>query len=94
MSKKGRVKQTVLALAVLAALTVSGCRGEKKQKDTVLRVGVVTYTQDDPFINAMSCLLYTSAGMQEEDMWESGWSRTAWGREKSMDSGCCSLMRW
>lgn len=69
MSKKGRVKQTVLALVVLAALTVSGCGGEKKQKDTVLRVGVVTYTQDDPFINAMSDQLkeYLKA-REREDM--------------------------
>lgn len=69
MNKKSRVKQVVLAFTVLLALTFSGCGGEKKRADTVLRVGVVTYTQDDPFINAVADQLKEDLKARErEDM--------------------------
>lgn len=35
-------------------LCISGCGSGKIKSDKVLRVGVVTYTQDDPFINALA----------------------------------------
>lgn len=54
MSRKGRKRRAILVIAVMAALIVPGCGFGKVQTDGVLRVGVVTYTQDDPFINAMS----------------------------------------
>ena len=54
MSRKGRQRRAILVIAVVAALIASGCRSRNQKTDEVLRVGVVTYTQDDPFINAMA----------------------------------------
>lgn len=54
MSKDGRKKMIALVIAAFIAVTGGGCQNKKIQTDDVLRVGVVTYTQDDPFINAMT----------------------------------------
>ena len=54
MSRKRRQKRAILVIAVVAALIIPGCGTRKPKTDEVLRVGVVTYTQDDPFINAMA----------------------------------------
>ncbi len=56
MSKKGRMAQRILVLVSAMSFAVMGCQqNQRMQVDTdVLRVGVVTYTQDDPFINALT----------------------------------------
>ena len=33
---------------------LSGCSGKSDQTEKTLRVGVITYTQDDPFINGLT----------------------------------------
>ena len=37
-----------------AVLVLSGCSGKSDQTEKTLRVGVITYTQDDPFINGLT----------------------------------------
>ena len=56
MSKKGRMAQSILVLVSTMSFAVTGCQQNQRiQTDRdVLRVGVVTYTQDDPFINALT----------------------------------------
>ena len=54
MSRKDRKRRAVLVIVVMVLLIVPGCGSRKVHTDGVLRVGVVTYTQDDPFINAMA----------------------------------------
>ena len=41
-----------LTVSVLA-LSFPGCGKKENTSDRTLRVGIVTYTQDDPFINTM-----------------------------------------
>ena len=53
MSKKCRKKSVCAVVVMVAMLCISGCGSGKIKSDKVLRVGVVTYTQDDPFINAL-----------------------------------------
>lgn len=50
----------------LGALTFQGCAEEQKE-DKILRVGVVKYTQDDPFINAMADKLKEDLKSMEAD---------------------------
>ena len=54
MSKKCRKKSVCAVVVMVAMLCISGCGSGKIKSDKVLRVGVVTYTQDDPFINALT----------------------------------------
>ena len=54
MSKNNRKTRIILVITVIAASIISGCQNKKVQTDDVLRVGVVIYTQDDPFINTMT----------------------------------------
>ena len=54
MSKKCRKKSVCAVVVMVAMLCISGCGSGKIKSDKVLRVGVVTYTQDDPFINALA----------------------------------------
>ena len=56
MSKKGRMAKSILVLMSTMSFAVTGCQQNQRiQTDRdVLRVGVVTYTQDDPFINALT----------------------------------------
>ena len=42
-----------LTVSVLA-LSFPGCGKKENTSDRTLRVGIVTYTQDDPFINTMT----------------------------------------
>ena len=37
-----------------AVLVLSGCSGKSEQTEKTLRVGVITYSQDDPFINGLT----------------------------------------
>ncbi len=47
-----RIVSLIMALALICNFT--GCQKKEKNLHKTLRVGVVTYTQDDPFINAMT----------------------------------------
>ena len=55
MNKKKRRLAVVLATVTgSAVLVLSGCSGKSEQKEKTLRVGVITYSQDDPFINGLT----------------------------------------
>ena len=43
-----------LIMAFVLIYNFTGCQKKEKNLNKTLRVGVVTYTQDDPFINAMT----------------------------------------
>ena len=49
---KRKITAFVIALSLL--LSFSGCGKAKNKSAKTLRVGVVTYTQDDPFINSIT----------------------------------------
>ena len=53
MSRQKRRKIYVLVLAVAMIVSLMGCGSNNKKTNKTMRVGVVTYTSDDPFINAM-----------------------------------------
>lgn len=46
--KKRRVAVLLSATIGSAVLVLSGCSGKSDQTEKTLRVGVITYTQDDP----------------------------------------------
>ena len=48
MSKNVEKKSVCAVVVMVAMLCISGCGSGKIKSDKVLRVGVVTYTQDDP----------------------------------------------
>ena len=69
MSKKCRKKSVCAVVVMVAMLCISGCGSGKIKSDKVLRVGVVTYTQDDPFINALADKLKENLkSMETEDL--------------------------
>lgn len=69
MSKKCRKKSVCAVVVMVAMLCISGCGSGKIKSDKVLCVGVVTYTQDDPFINALADKLKENLkSMETEDM--------------------------
>lgn len=50
-------KRSIFVLACWVLVCLTGCGGDLETQRSVLRVGVVLYTQDDPFINALTdCL--------------------------------------
>ena len=53
MSRQKRRKIYVLLLAAAMIVSLMGCGSSNKKSNKTMRVGVVTYTADDPFINAM-----------------------------------------
>ena len=55
MNKKKRRLAVVLATVTgSAVLVLSGCSGKSEQTEKTLRVGGITYSQDDPFINGLT----------------------------------------
>ena len=44
----------MVAVILLIAFLITGCEDKSVKTDHIIRIGVVTYTQDDPFINAMT----------------------------------------
>ena len=52
--KKRRVAVLLSATIGSAVLVLSGCSGKSEQTEKTLRVGVITYSQDDPFINGLT----------------------------------------
>lgn len=52
-----KVRWSIYVLVCCVLLCLTGCGRNKEAQRSVLRVGVVLYTQDDPFINALTdCL--------------------------------------
>ena len=55
MNKKKRRVRVLLSVAIGSVVfAMSGCSGKSDQTEKTLRVGVVTYSQDDPFINGLT----------------------------------------
>ena len=54
MSKKDRKRRSMIAVILLIAFLIAGCEDKSVKTDHIIRIGVVTYTQDDPVINAMT----------------------------------------
>ena len=52
--KKRRVAVLLSATIGSAVLVLSGCSGKSDQTEKTLRGGVITYSQDDPFINGLT----------------------------------------
>ena len=58
MSRRNAKKNIIVWLCVWVILiSLSGCGKPDTKADHMLRVGVVTYTPDDPFINAMTDII-------------------------------------
>lgn len=69
MSKISIKKRSILAVAAILALLSSGCRDKNIEMTKILQVGVVVYSQDDPFINAMADKLKENLkSMETEDI--------------------------
>lgn len=65
--RKGIVK--LFSLVFVMVMTLSGCKGSVRQNSNVMRVGVVLYTQYDPFINALTeCLKHEFEAMESEEL--------------------------
>lgn len=56
-----------LIMAFVLIYNFTGCQKKEKKFNETLRVGVVTYTQDDPFINAMTQELKDNLKSMEND---------------------------
>lgn len=67
MSKKNRKRRSVIAVILLIAFLITGCEDKSVKTDHIIRIGVVTYTQDDPFINAMTDQLKENLKKMETD---------------------------
>jgi len=53
MSRTRRRTMAVTVTLIILILVLPGCNQKTKRIENTLRVSVVTYTHDDPFINAM-----------------------------------------
>ena len=57
----------MIAVILLIAFLITGCEDKSVKRDHIIRIGVVTYTQDDPFINAMTDQLKENLKKMETD---------------------------
>ena len=63
-----RIKKYIVLLIILT-LFLTGCGREEAQKSRTMRVGIVLYTQDDPFINALTdCLKQDFMTMESSEL--------------------------
>ena len=67
MSKKDRKRRSMIAVILLITFLITGCEDKSVKTDHIIRIGVVTYTQDDPFINAMTDQLKENLKKMETD---------------------------
>lgn len=58
----------MIAVILLIAFLITGCEDKSVKRDHIIRIGVVTYTQDDPFINAMTDQLKENLKKMETDL--------------------------
>lgn len=62
-------KITAFILILTMVVSLSGCGSRRHKRETTLRVGVITYTQNDAFINALTdCLKTELKSMETADM--------------------------
>ena len=68
MNKRKKIV-VCLILGIILVCNICGCQSNKEEKNSILRVGIVTYTQDDPFINALKEQLknYGNEGYEDND---------------------------
>ena len=62
-----KVRWSIYVLVCCVLLCLTGCGSNKEAQRSVLRVGVVLYTQDDPFINALTDCLKEDLAEYESD---------------------------
>ena len=68
MSRRDVKKNIIAWLCVLVFLiSLTGCGNQDTKTDHTLRVGVVTYTPDDPFINAMTDIIKSNLKAKESN---------------------------
>ena len=68
MSRRNRKNNRIAILCVLAlVISLTGCGRSATKTDHTLRVGVVTYTPDDPFINAVTDILKNDLKAKENN---------------------------
>lgn len=68
MSRRDVKKNIIAWLCVLTFLiSLTGCGNQDTKTDHTLRVGVVTYTPDDPFINAMTDIIKSNLKAKESN---------------------------
>lgn len=61
-------KQAYILIFALLLTLLTGCGGYEESKRNIMRVGVVLYKQDDPFINALTeCLKQDFTDMETEE---------------------------
>ncbi len=69
MSRRDVKKNMIAWLCVWVFLiSLTGCGKQDTKADHMLRVGVVTYTPDDPFINAMTDIIKSNLKAKESNM--------------------------
>ncbi len=62
-------KKILAIFMILFLLLPEGCTGKEEEQSDILRVGIVTYSQDDPYINALTDTLKEELKKKEtEDM--------------------------
>lgn len=62
-------KITAFILILTMMVSLSGCGSRRHKRETTLRIGVITYTQNDAFINALTdCLKTELKSMETADM--------------------------
>ena len=68
MSRRNAKKNMIAWLCVWVFLiSLTGCGKQDTKADHMLRVGVVTYTPDDPFINAMTDIIKSNLKAKESN---------------------------
>ena len=68
MSRKNRKNKIISLMCIFAlAISLTGCGSSVTKTDHTLRVGVVTYSPDDPFINAMTDILKNDLKAKESN---------------------------
>lgn len=62
-------KKKCFGLLLMVMIILSGCGKQDVDKHTIMRVGVVLYTQDDPYINALTdCLKQNFEAMETDGL--------------------------
>lgn len=62
-------KKRWLVVALMMVIVLTGCGDRKVKRGTTLRVGVVLYTQHDPYINALTdCLKRDFQSMESDEL--------------------------
>lgn len=68
MSRRNAKKNIIAWLGIgVILLSLTGCGRQDTKADHTLRVGVVTYTPDDPFINAMTDIIKSNLKAEESN---------------------------